>query len=121
MKKNKSKSKTSKSSYDCIGWTLFAARIFLVAIFVMSLSGKLMDPSGTISAISSTGVPLAELFYAGAIALLAFGSISLILGWRVCLGSMALVVFTVFATVMFHIGEGQMIAFMKNLALVARQ
>jgi len=131
MKKNKGKktvSKRSNSSHvktvaktknscDC-GYVIFFSRIFLALIFLLDLVGKVKNSSGTIDYIKSAGFPLPEFFYVGAIVLLFIGSISLILGYRVMWGASALVLFTGVATLMFHIGDGQMIAFLKNLAII---
>ncbi|MEC8220645.1 MAG: DoxX family protein, partial [Nanoarchaeota archaeon] len=43
---------------------------------------------------------------------------SLILGYKLKEGAYLLALYTFLATIMFHVGEGQLGAFLKNLAII---
>ena len=101
-------------------------RLAMSAIFAHAAWGKVTAFGRTADMMGGAGMPLAPLFLAGAIALLAAGSLSLALGYRVRWGAAALIAFLVPATLIFHrywaVPEDQVrmqqIQFMKNLALV---
>ena len=100
-------------------------RILLALIFLMSGVGKIADWSGTAGYMEFKGMPLVPLFLVGAIVLEVAGSLSVILGFKARLGALALIVFTIPTTLIFHafwaVGAEQqqieMIMFMKNLGL----
>ncbi len=100
-------------------------RILLALIFVMSGFGKITGWEGTAGYMASVGMPVVTLFLIGAIVLEIGGGLSLILGFKARWGALALIVFTIPATVLFHnfwAMEGadafiNRIMFMKNLAM----
>lgn len=104
-------------------WAQLAGRIALGAIFLLSAMGKLSNWSGTAGFAASKGVPQALL--AGATALELLGALSLLAGLKTRWGAIALVVFLVPVTLVFHNfwafqgpeQQQQMIHFMKNLAI----
>jgi putative oxidoreductase len=110
----------------CSPWAALAGRIFLSAIFLMSGFAKITDWSGTAAHMEKQGMVAVPFFLAGAIALEIGGGLSVLLGCWARLGALALIVFLVPTTVIFHdfwVEEGarrteQMIQFMKNLALL---
>jgi putative oxidoreductase len=101
-------------------------RILLAAIFLMSGFDKFAQHAGTVAYAQAAGLPLADvaIYLAGAVELL--GALSLILGFRARWGALALVLFLVPATLLFHnfwafSGMDQQLQlgnFMKNLALI---
>lgn len=101
-------------------------RILLALIFVMSGFGKITGWEGTAGYMASVGMPMVTLFLIGAIVLEIGGGLSLILGFKARWGALALIVFTIPATVLFHnfwAMEGadafiNRIMFMKNLAMI---
>ncbi len=103
-----------------------AARLLLSAVFLTSGLGKLLDPEGAASSMSSKGLPAAGILLAAAVALEIGGGLSLLAGFRARAGAAALVVFLVPATLLFHdfwALEGmdrrvQMVQFLKNLAIL---
>ncbi len=103
-----------------------AGRVLMAAIFLMSGYGKLTDFSGTAGLMASKGMPMAEFLAAGAIVFELGGAIMLVLGWKMRWGALMLVLFTIPATIIFHNFwaadaaeyEGQLINFMKNLAMI---
>lgn len=97
-------------------------RILLAAIFLMSGLNKIMDPQGTQQYMASMGMTTATmLFYLGAIILEVGGALSLLLGYWTRIGALALIVFMIPTTLIFHANfadQNQMIHFMKNLAML---
>jgi len=97
------------------------ARILLALIFIKSGIGKIMDPTGTQQYMAAYGMPLTGLFLVGAIIFEIFGSLSVLLGYKARLGAIALIIFLVPATLIFHTKLSdplQMVMFMKNLAML---
>jgi len=100
-------------------------RILIAAIFLISGIGKIPGWSDTLARMTEKGMPAVELLLAGAIAFEIFGALSLITGYRLRLGALALMIFLIPATLIFHgfwAVEGaaqrmEMIQFLKNLAI----
>jgi putative oxidoreductase len=103
-----------------------AGRVLLSLIFLVSGVGKVFDWPGTASYMEAHGMRAVPLFLFAAIVLEIGGGISLLLGCRARWGALALAVFLVPATIIFHnflLVEGaerqaQMIQVLKNLALL---
>jgi len=95
-------------------------RLLLVAIFLLSGSGKLADPSGTIAFIGSTGAPLPAVGYALSVAIELGVSTMFLLGYKTRSAAAALALFCVATALLFHnkLGDqNQMNNFMKNFAM----
>lgn len=97
----------------------FLGRLFLAAVFVNALPGKLTDFSSNVGFIASKGIPepLANVLLCVAILLLIAGSILLVFGGNTILGASLLLLFLVPTTLIFHtfpIDSG----FYMNLALI---
>lgn len=103
-----------------------AGRVLMAGIFLMSGYGKLTDFSGTAGFMASKGMPMAEFLAAGAIVFELGGALMLILGWKMRWGALMLVLFMIPATIIFHNFwtadaaeyQGQLIHFMKNVAMI---
>ncbi|AFY67782.1 DoxX family protein [Geitlerinema sp. PCC 7407] len=96
-------------------------RLLLSAIFLRSAIGKMSDPGGTIEAMASVGIPLPNLLLIPTILLLIGGGLSVLLGYKAQWGAIALILFLIPATLLFHTDfsqAGQDIQFMKNLAIL---
>lgn len=96
-------------------------RLLLSAIFLKSAIGKMSDPGGTISAMASVGLPLPSLLLIPTIILLIGGGLSVLLGYKAQWGAIALILFLIPATLLFHTDfsqAGQETQFMKNLAIL---
>jgi putative oxidoreductase len=101
-------------------------RILLAFIFVHSGWGKLGGFEKTAGTIAAKGLPLPEVAAAGAIAVELIGGILLIIGWQARWAALALLLFLIPATLIFHnfwTFEGaqftqQQIQFMKNLCIM---
>lgn len=95
-------------------------RILIAAIFLMSGINKIMAPSQTQAYMESAGMPMTGLFLVGAITLEVGGGLSILLGAFTRWGSLALLLFMIPTTLIFHThfaDPNQIIHFMKNLAI----
>jgi putative oxidoreductase len=97
------------------------ARAFLAAIFLKSGFDKITGFSGTQQFMASKGLPLTALLLVAAIILELAGGLSVLLGYKARWGAIALIIFMIPATLIFHTNFAesmQVIAFMKNLAII---
>lgn len=97
------------------------ARAFLVAIFFQSGIGKVLNFAGTQEQIASKGLPLAGVLALGAIIFELLGALSVLLGYKARWGALLLLIFLIPTTLIFHTDfsqPGQMIQFLKNLAII---
>ncbi len=93
-------------------------RLFLAIIFLASAFGKITNLEGTLMYMEAHGMPAPTFLCAAAIAIESLGSISLILGYRTRWGALALAVFLIAATWVFHSSPDQRIHLLKNLAIL---
>lgn len=100
-----------------LSWSILVSRLTIAALFAVSVFGKITDFSGQVSWVSSM-YPLATFLIVGAILLELAGVISLVLGYEVKWGAGILIFYTLLASLMFHIGDGQLMAFLKNFAII---
>lgn len=106
-------------------WASRLGRLALGAIFLLSGLGKLADLPGTAAYMRSAHMPAVPFFLAGAIALEILGGLSIISGFKARWGVVALIVFLVPATFIFHgfwayqgmDRQMQMINFLKNVSI----
>jgi putative oxidoreductase len=107
------------------GMPVVIARVLLALMFVLAGFGKLTGLEGTAGYIASKGLPM-PMVLAVAVGLLELvAGVLLIVGWQARWAALALAVFTVVASVIFHNfwampAEQQMmqqLMFMKNLAV----
>lgn len=84
--------------------SLFAARVLLSIMFLMSGYAKLMDPAATIGMITAAGIPAATLltYLTGTFELVA--SLAVIVGFQTSAASILLAGFTLFTALVFHSG-----------------
>ena len=97
------------------------ARILLSALFLWSGANKVLHPEMTQQYMAANGMPFTGFFLVAAIAIELLGGLSLLLGVQARLGAIALAVFTVIATFIFHTNftdQIQQIMFMKNLSIL---
>jgi putative oxidoreductase len=100
-------------------------RVLLALMFILSGFGKFTDIQGTAGYIASGGLPAPTVLAALVAALELFGGIALVVGFRVRLVGLALALFTLAASVIFHAfwavpAEQQFVTqllFMKNLSV----
>ena len=97
------------------------ARILLSALFIWSAFNKIMNPAGTQQYMTANGLPLVGLLYLATVAVELGGGLSVLLGYKVRWGAIALAIFLIPATLIFHTNFAdrmQQIMFMKNLAIL---
>ncbi|MCM2288360.1 MAG: DoxX family protein [Sulfuritalea sp.] len=100
-------------------------RLLLALMFILSGFGKLGNIPGTAAFIASGGLPAPTVLAVAVGALELFGGLALVLGYQVRLTGLALGVFTVAASVVFHAywsvpAEQQFVTqllFMKNISV----
>lgn len=96
-------------------------RVLLALIFLVSGINKITGFSGQVAYAESAGVPMATAAIVAAIVFELGGALMLILGWKARWGAAALIVYTILATLFFHLDladQMQQIQLMKNLAIV---
>ena len=94
-------------------------------MFVLAGFSKIGGFDGTVGYIASKGLPLPTLLAIGTIALEIVGGLALAVGYKARWAALALAVFTLIASVIFHNywampvdqQRMQMLMFMKNLAV----
>lgn len=77
-------------------------RFLITFIFFRSAFGKITNFSGVAGNMTAKGMPYAEFFLVGAIAFEIVGSLCVLLGWKARWGALALLIFLVPATLIFH-------------------
>ena len=102
-------------------YSTLVGRILLGAIFLLSGINKISDPAGTQGYMAAMGMTWATtFFYLGAVLIEVGGGLSLWLGYWTRAGAALLIGFMIPTTLIFHTNfadPGQMIHFMKNLAM----
>ncbi len=96
-------------------------RIFLALVFLGSALSQITEFAATEDYMAAQGMPAPGWFLVGAISLELFGGLCLVLGYRVRAAAVALIVFLVPATLIFHFdvaNQEQMVHTMKNLAIL---
>lgn len=107
-------------SYSSNDVSLFAGRLLMAVIFVISGVGKLIAPTATIGYITSLGLPAPLLGYIGSMSLELACATALILGYRTRVAAWLLAIYCVVTAVIFHhalADQNQMFNFLKNVAM----
>lgn len=107
-------------------WASLLGRIGLATVFLWSGYGKLVHMDGNIGYMKAYGMPGSEFMIWLALIVEIVGGMMLLLGWKARWAAVALALFTIPATFIFHAYWGvpadqalnQQIHFMKNLAIV---
>lgn len=98
-----------------------AARILISTIFIIAAINKAMNPSGTENYIAAAGIPAAGVLSVLVIMIEIFGGLSILLGFKAKWGAIALFMFLIPATLIFHTeftDQIQSIMLLKNLAMM---
>jgi len=104
---------------------LVIARVLLALMFVLAGASKFGNLDGTAGYIASKGLPLPMLLAFGTAALELVGGLAIMLGLQARIAALALAVFTLLASLLFHNfwampADQQMVQqlmFMKNLSV----
>jgi putative oxidoreductase len=95
-------------------------RILMSAIFIQSGIGKALAPAATIAMMGHYAMPVPAGAYIVAVLVELLGGIAVLVGWRTRWAGAVLAVWCVATALVahYHPGDrGQMIHFMKNLAM----
>jgi putative oxidoreductase len=101
-------------------------RVLLSLIFIISGWGKLMNFSGTAAYMASMGMPMPHVLLVPAIIIELGGGLMLLLGWKARWAALAIFLFIIPTTLIFHAfwavdaaqAQNQMIHFMKNITIM---
>ena len=98
----------------------FLGRLFLSAIFINAIPGKITNFTTQAEYITNKGFPepVSMVMMVGAIALLLSGTVLLICTERIKLACSLLLIFLVPATIIFHLVPFQLAAVARNLSLI---
>lgn len=101
-------------------------RVLLALIFVTSGFGKITDFAQTAGYMASKGLPMSDVLLILTILIELGGGLLIMIGWQARWGALAIALFLIPATLVFHnfwvVPEAQktvqMIMFMKNLSIM---
>ena len=98
----------------------FLGRLFLSAIFINAIPGKITNFTAQAEYITSRGFPepVSIVMMVVAIALLLSGAILLIFTERIKLACSLLLIFLIPATIIFHLVPFQLAAVARNLSVI---
>jgi putative oxidoreductase len=116
---------TESKLVSLFDWAGVIGRIGLAWLFLWSGYGKVADPASTVAYMQAYGVPATDLLIWPALLLELVGGAMLVLGWKARWVALALAVYTVAATFIFHAYwsapadqvMNEQIHFMSNLAI----
>ncbi len=102
------------------------ARFAIVPIFLAAAIDIVKKYAVTVSSVGDAGLPYAEVLVPAALALLALGSLSVLLGWKTRIGAFLLIACLVTATVLYRdfwnlegaSRAAQQVEFLRNLGLL---
>ncbi|HEX7271201.1 MAG TPA: DoxX family protein [Casimicrobiaceae bacterium] len=111
---------------DIKDWAALLGRMLMAILFVVSGFGKIPGFEGTVGYISQEGLPFPQLLAALAILFELGGGIAIAIGWKTRLAALALALFMIVITPVFHrfwglpteLAMQQQIHFMKNVAVL---
>jgi putative oxidoreductase len=95
-----------------------AARICLCLIFLKAGISHIIGYSGTVEMMSGQGLPIPGILLIFTIIFQLLGGLSLLLGYKVKIGSLLLIVFLIPATLAFHNPVNDINGFLKNIGLI---
>ncbi|HEY9769402.1 MAG TPA: DoxX family protein [Coleofasciculaceae cyanobacterium] len=98
-----------------------AARVCLCLIFLKAGISHILGYSGTVEMMAGMGLPIPYVLLIFTIAFQILGGLSLLLGYKVKIGSILLILFLIPATLAFHnpLGDpSQINDFLKNIGLI---
>ncbi|OGG54399.1 hypothetical protein A3D62_00530 [Candidatus Kaiserbacteria bacterium RIFCSPHIGHO2_02_FULL_49_11] len=104
-----------------LSWAPLVARILVGGTFIWAGYQKIVGYAGMVT-FAGTALPAPEAAIVVAIVVEILGGLSVLLGYKIKWGALALAVFTVVASLAFHAdfaNQVQMMFFIKNMGIVA--
>lgn len=98
-----------------------AARLCLCLIFLKAGISHIGDFNSTVEMMTNKGLPLANILLLVTVIFQLLGGLSLLLGYKVKIGSTLLIIFLIPATLVFHnplADSGEINSFLKNIGLI---
>ncbi len=95
-----------------------ASRVCLCLIFLKAGISHIIGYSSTVEMMSSKGLPIPDILLIFTIAFQLLGGLSLLLGYKVKIGSWLLIAFLIPATLAFHNPASDINGFLKNIGLI---
>jgi putative oxidoreductase len=107
-------------------WASLIGRVGIAVLFLWAGYGKLAHMDGNVGYMKAYGIPAADLLIWPALLAELIGGALILVGWKARWAALALALFTIPATFIFHAYWGvpadqvmnQQIHFMKNLAIL---
>ena len=97
---------------------VLVGRVFIASLYLASAFGKITNFEVTTRFMASHGMPMVAVLCVAAILVEVMGGLSLVLGFYARWGAVALFIYMVPTTLIFHLGPEQRIQFLKNLAIM---
>ncbi len=94
------------------------ARVCLCLIFIKAGISHIIGYGSTVQMMSDQGLPIPDILLIFTILLQLLGGFSLLLGYKVKIGSILLIAFLIPATVVFHNPVSDINGFLKNIGLI---
>jgi len=98
--------------------SVLVGRLLIALLFVGSGVSMLLNFNQTASFFASMGLPMATLMLIAVLIIKLCAGTAFALGVHTREAAWALILFTAAATVVAHLGEGQMVQALKNLAII---
>ena len=95
-----------------------AARVCLSLIFLKAGISHILGYSSTVSMMTEKGLPIPSILLIFTIIFQLLGSLSLLLGYKVQIGSILLILFLIPASFAFHNPATDINGFLKNIGLI---
>ncbi len=102
-------------------YVALAARICLCSIFIKAGIGKILGYDSTVEMMANTGLPIPDVLLIFTITFQLLGGLSLLLGYKVKVGSILLILFLILASLVFHnpiADPNEINNFLKNIGLI---
>ncbi len=95
-----------------------AARVCLCLIFLKAGISHISGYSSTVEMMSNNGLPIPDILLIFTIIFQILGGLSLLLGYKVKIGSLLLIIFLIPASIVFHNPASDLNGFLKNIGLI---
>jgi putative oxidoreductase len=102
-------------------WVLLLSRVLMAAIFIQGGYNKAMAPGATMAMLAKYSLPMPGVAYAVTLLVEIGAGIAFLIGWKARSAALVLAIWCVATALVAHYhpeDRGQMIHFMKNLALM---